>query len=148
MSKRTSVGWLVVLALVLAACAPGAATSTGGITVTDAWARTSATMDGAGAAYMILHNGGSEADKLVGAATSVATTVEMHESSEMDGMMSMSPVDSIEVPAGGQAELAPGGLHIMLIGLTQELKAGDKITLTLTFEKAGQVEVTAEVRDE
>ena len=146
MNSRLRMGLVILLAVGLAACAPG--TSTSGITVTDAWARTSATIDGAGAAYMILHNGSGEADKLIGAASTAAATVEMHESMEMDGMMSMSPVDSIEVPAGGQAELAPGGLHIMLIGLTQELKAGDKITLTLTFEKAGQVEVTAEVRDE
>jgi copper(I)-binding protein len=131
-------------ALLLAACAPAG----GGISVSDAWARTSALMDRAGAAYMIIHNSGSEADRLLGASTDAAATVELHETTEADGMMQMAPVAAIEVPAGGQAALAPGGFHVMLIDLTRELRAGDQVTLTLTFEKAGPIEVTAEVRDE
>jgi copper(I)-binding protein len=132
-------------ALLLAACAPAAQ---GGITITDAWARSSTLMERAGAAYMVIHNSGSEADRLVGASTDAAATVELHETSEANGMMQMAPVAAIDVPAGGQAELAPGGFHVMLIDLAHELKAGDMLTLTLTFEKAGTIEVTAEVRDE
>ena len=139
--------WLLALALgvLLAACAPAAQT---GITITDAFARTSPMMDRAGAAYMTIHNNGSEADRLLSASTDAAGTVELHETTEVDGMMQMSPVAAIEVPAGGQAELAPGGFHVMLIDLTRELKAGDQVELTLTFEKAGEITVTAEVRDE
>ena len=62
------------------------------------------------------------------------------------GMMGMQKVDRVEVPAGGKLELKPGSYHIMLIGLNQELKVGDKIDITLKFEKAGDVKVTAEVR--
>ncbi len=139
--------WLLVLTLgvLLAGCAPAAAT---GITVTDAWARTSAMVDRAGAAYMVLHNGGTTADKLLSASSPAAATVEIHETTMVDGMMGMAPIEALEVPAGGQAELAPGGYHIMLIDLTQELKAGDTVELTLTFEQAGEVKVSAEVRDE
>ena len=66
----------------------------------------------------------------------------------MYGMMQMSPVPNIPVPANGKAELKPGGLHMMLIGLNRELKAGDKVQLTLNFEKAGKVPVTAEVKEQ
>jgi len=59
----------------------------------------------------------------------------------------MAPVTAIAVPAGGEATLAPGGLHIMLIDLTRELTPGDEVTLTLTFEKAGDITVTAVVRE-
>jgi len=139
--------WMLALTLgvLLAACAPAAPT---GITITEAFARTSPMMERAGAAYMIIHNGGSQADRLLSATTDAAGTVELHETTEVDGMMQMAPVTAIEVPAGGQAELAPGGLHVMLIDLTRELKAGDQVELTLTFENAGEIKVTAEVRDE
>jgi hypothetical protein len=63
------------------------------------------------------------------------------------GTMGMRPIDRLEIPAGGTVELKPGSYHIMLIGLNQELKPGDKIEITLTFEKAGEVKVTAEVRE-
>jgi periplasmic copper chaperone A len=145
MIRRLQMG-LGVLALFMAAgCAPGEQV---GITVTDAWARSSTMAERAGAAYLTIHNGGSEADRLVGVTSPTAGTVEMHESTLMDGMMGMAPVEAIEVPAGGVAELKPGGFHIMLIGMTGELKAGDTVQLTLTFEKAGEVQVAAEVRDE
>jgi periplasmic copper chaperone A len=58
----------------------------------------------------------------------------------------MHPVERIEVPAGGSVSLEPGGYHIMLINLTQELEVGGTIDLTVTFEKAGDIKVTAEVR--
>ncbi len=62
-------------------------------------------------------------------------------------MMGMQPIARLEIPAGGTVELKPGSYHIMLIDLTQELKVGDKIEITLKFEKAGEVKVTAEVRE-
>jgi periplasmic copper chaperone A len=59
----------------------------------------------------------------------------------------MQKVDRLEIPAGGSVQLKPGSYHIMLIDLTQELKAGEKIEITLNFEKAGAVKVMAEVRE-
>jgi copper(I)-binding protein len=58
----------------------------------------------------------------------------------------MRPIDYVEVPANGEAELKPGGMHIMLIGLKRDLKAGEKIPLVLVFENAGEIDVQAEVR--
>jgi hypothetical protein len=60
----------------------------------------------------------------------------------------MSPVDSVDIPAGGELAFKPGSYHVMLMGLKQELKTGDKVTLTLNFEKAGPVTVECEVRDQ
>jgi copper(I)-binding protein len=140
-----SVVMLTVLAL--AACG-GSGGTTGGITVSDAWARTSPMMERAGAAYMVLQNSGAAEDKLLSVESDVAKAIELHETKEMNGMMQMSPVPNISVPASGKAELKPGGLHVMLIGLNRELKAGDKVQLTLNFEKAGKVPVTAEVKEQ
>jgi copper(I)-binding protein len=146
--RRALVMSLVLLAaLALAACG-GSGGTTGGITVSDAWARTSPMMERAGAAYMVLQNNGATEDKLLSVESDVAKAIELHETKEMNGMMSMSPVPNIPVPAGGKAELKPGGLHVMLIDLTRELKAGDKVQLTLNFEKAGKVPVTVEVKEQ
>lgn len=99
------------------------------------------------AAYMVIRNTGSEPDKLIAASTDVAKTVELHTVIEEGGMMRMRQVEGgIDVPANGEVVLKPGGFHVMLIGLTRDLNAGDKVELTLTFEKAGQIPVTAEVR--
>ncbi len=158
-----------VLAAVLVAGCSSAGTASS-ITVTGAWARAPSAMAAAGAAYMTIANSGSEADALIGASSPVAATVEVHETVAMGapspsdgmgmgspmpsasagtdgGMMGMQPVARLEIPAGGTVELKPGGYHIMLIGLTQELKAGTTIQITLTFEKAGPITVTADVRE-
>jgi hypothetical protein len=146
--KRALVMSVVLLAaLALAACG-GSGGTPGGITVSEAWARTSPMMERAGAAYMVLQNSGAAEDKLLSVESDVAKTIELHETKEMNGMMQMSPVPNIPVPAGGKAELKPGGLHVMLIGLNRELKAGDKVQLTLNFEKAGKVPVTVEVKEQ
>lgn len=138
----------VILALGLAACASSAAPSSSGtMTVTNAWARASASMGMAGAAYMTITNGTGQADALVSVSTPAAANPEIHQTTEdASGMMGMHPVDRINIPAGGTVTLEPGGFHIMLINLTGELKVGSTIELTLTFEKAGQVKVMAEVR--
>lgn len=140
------VGLIVALA---GACAPAQPASSGagatpGIVATDVWARAAAT--GNSAAYMILRNGGPAADRLVKAESDAAGAVELHKTTMEGSMMKMAPVDGIALPAQGQAELKPGDLHVMLIGLKRELKAGEKLKLKLYFEKAGVQEIEAEVR--
>jgi copper(I)-binding protein len=146
--KRAVFAGLMVMALALAACAIPQETSNRGITVTDAWAPTSPMMDRAGAVYMVLLNNSPVDDKLLSVQSDIAKTIEIHQTTEADGMMQMSPIPNVPVPSNGKAELKPGGMHIMLIGLNRELKAGDKIDFTLFFDKAGQVPVTVEVRDQ
>jgi hypothetical protein len=149
-------GGLLVAALVVASLAAGCSSGGGSIKVAEPWARASSAMASAGAAYMRIENTGSAADALIGAASPAARTVEVHETVAMGpapdasgdgGMMGMQPVARLEIPAGGTVELKPGSYHIMLIDLSQELKTGDKIEISLTFEKAGTVTVTAEVRE-
>lgn len=97
------------------------------------------------AAYAKVMNMGSEDDRLISASSPVAGRVELHTHIMENGIAKMRPVETIEVPAGGSAELKPGGDHIMLFDLAEPLKKGDKFPLTLTFEKAGDVEVTVNV---
>jgi periplasmic copper chaperone A len=157
---------LRALALVASlALLAGCGSDGGGIAVSDAWARTSPSMASAGAAYMLISNQGDVDDALIGASvdSSVAATVEIHETVAMGsdttmgemgsdttmsgGMMSMQPVDRIELPAGESATLEPGGYHLMLLDLAEPLEAGETISITLTFEQAGEQVVEAEIRD-
>jgi periplasmic copper chaperone A len=143
----------LVAGSILAGCSSGSAS----IVVSDPWARASSAMASAGAAYMTIDNTGSAADALIGASSPAATTVEVHETVAMGspapgasgdgGMMGMQPVARLEIPAGGSVELKPGSYHIMLIGLKQDLKVGDSIEITLKFETAGEIKVTAAVRE-
>jgi copper(I)-binding protein len=144
MRRALVVSVLVLAALALAACGGSGGTASGGITVSDAWALPSPMMERAGAAYMVLRNNGAAEDKLLSVESDVAKTIELHETKESSGMMAMSPVPTFGA-ANGKTELKPGGLHVMLIGLNRELKAGDKVQLALNFEKAGKIPVTAEV---
>lgn len=161
---------IILVALLVAACSGSASK---GITINQPWARNAPKTAGAGAAYMVIQNSGSAADALVGGSSDIAKAVEVHETYEVTSevpvastgmggaespmasaggmgsgspMMGMRKIDSLEIPAGGSVELKPGGYHLMLIDLTRELKAGDKVDITLKFEKAGDVKVSAEVR--
>lgn len=94
-----------------------------------------------GAGFLTIRNPSKEADKLIAASATVSRKVELH-THVMDGeVMRMRAVDSIAVPAGGGAELKPGGNHIMFIDLTKPLKEGDKVAVTLKFEKCGEVKL-------
>ncbi len=136
---------LAFLVGLLAGCGGGEK----GIVIEDAWVRPSPMTAGNGAAYMVIRNTGSEDDALIAADSDIAGAVEIHETMMMEGdMMGMQPVESIPVPAGGSVTLEPGGYHIMLIDMREPLEAGQTVTLTLTFEKAGPIEVQAEVREQ
>ena len=120
------------------------------IQVEGVWARPSPKMAGAGAAYMVLQNKGGEADRLLSGETPAAEVVELHESfMDENSVMKMRPVEGgyIEVPAGGEAELKPGGLHIMLIKLTEPLENSKTFPLTLNFEQSGKIEVQVVVAE-
>lgn len=111
----------------------------GNLKIMTPWARASAGMARAGAAFMTIQNAGATADRLVAAETSVAKRPELHTHIREGDVMRMRQVKAIDVPASGKAELKPGGLHVMLIGLNEPLKEGQTFQLTLTFENAGKV---------
>lgn len=108
------------------------------------WAKASAGMAANGAAFLKITNSG-EADRLIGAKTTIADRTELHTHTMDGGVMKMRQVQAIEIPAGGTVALEPGGLHVMLLGLKAPLKENDKFPLTLTFEKAGSVDVDVKV---
>lgn len=99
------------------------------------------------AAYMVLENKGG-ADTLVGASGDVAEMIQVHETKEKDGMMMMEEAkNGIPVPANGKVELKPGGIHIMLMNLKQNLKPGDTFKLTLKFQSGKEATVDVPVRE-
>ena len=118
-------------------------THKGDIQVSDAWVR-QALPNRPTAGYMVLMNTGGAGDRLVAANSPDFETIELHESSMKDGVMSMSPIEAVEVPAGGMAELKPGGMHLMMFG-GKGLKEGETATLTLVLETAGEVTFTVPV---
>ncbi|MEI8393899.1 MAG: copper chaperone PCu(A)C [Rhodospirillaceae bacterium] len=100
-----------------------------------------------GAVFLIVHNEGKEGDRLVSASTPVAEKAELHTHLMDDsGVMKMRRVDAIDIEAGATVRLAPGGLHVMLFGIKEPLKADTTVPLTLTFQKAGAVTVDVLVR--
>lgn len=121
---------------------------TGDIEIVHPWSR--ATPDGAkvAAGYISLKNEGTEADRLVSATGAIAGKTEVHEMAvDANGIMTMRPVEGgIEIPAGATVELKPGGIHIMFMNLKQGVKEGEKFAGTLTFEKAGSIEVEFDVQ--
>ncbi len=100
-----------------------------------------------GAAYMTIVNTGNAADQLLKATTEIADQVELHTTTIENNVAQMRPVPSIEVAANGQVELKSGSYHMMLINVNRSLQVGDTVPITLTFQNAGEVQVTAEVRE-
>ena len=117
------------------------------ITIEDAYARSMGGIGASGAVFFDIKNAGTEADRLVSAASDVAKMVELHtHKQDAAGVMQMIAVpEGFEVPAGADHLLARGGDHVMLMGLTRELADGDMVALTLPFEKAGEVTVDVPV---
>ncbi len=94
-----------------------------------------------GAAYLTIENAGPNADRLIALQTPAAAAAELHAMSDEGGVMTMRKQGAVEIAPGATLALQQGGLHIMLIGLTSPLTAGETVPLTLTFEKAGPVTI-------
>jgi periplasmic copper chaperone A len=99
------------------------------------------------AVYFMVSNQRAVADRLVEAAVAdMRGVVEIHDSIMEGGQAEMRPVEGVEIPAGGSAAFEPGGYHVMLLDLDAPLEVGDMLEITLTFEAARDVDVSAEVR--
>ena len=136
----------VITILALAAIFLGAC-GAGDIEAHEPWAR--AAMQGQNsAAYLMLHNHSSSADELIGASSDIADAVELH-LSQMgpNGEMQMIPQESVPLAAGEEAMFQPGGLHIMLIGLKQDLKAGDTFQVVLHFKTHADIAIEVTVQE-
>lgn len=126
--------------------APWARAASGGGHGHGAKAGHSGGMKGNGAVYVKVSNHGESPDAILSASSEAAETVELHEVVNDAGVMRMRPVPRIEVPAGATVELKPGGYHIMLLGLRDDLRPGATVKVTLSLEKAGPLTVEAQVR--
>lgn len=134
------------LAAALSAAMPAVAHEykAGDITIGHPWTRMSPGPNGAG--YMTLANGGSEADRLVAAETAAAAKSQIHRSVTEGGVSRMLHQENgVVIPAGESVTFAPGGYHVMLIGLKAPIRMGDRVPLTLVFERAGRVDVELSV---
>ncbi|MCK0209618.1 copper chaperone PCu(A)C [Starkeya koreensis] len=139
---------ILAAALVLFAAQPVLAHGfkVGEIEIGHPWSRVTPAGAKVAGGYLSLHNEGKEADTLVSATVEIAEKAEIHEMSVKDGVMTMRQLaNGIEIPAGGEVKLAPGGFHLMLMGLKQPLKEGETFKGTLTFAKAGTVDVVFKV---
>ena len=119
------------------------------IEVKAAWVRGTVPAQKVTGAFMEIT--GKSAVRLVGAASPVAGTVEIHNMTMTNGVMKMFPVDGIDIPAGKTVKLASGGYHVMMMGLKQQMKPGDRVPMMLTFElpdkKRESLDLSVEVRD-
>ena len=110
------------------------------------WSRATPAGAKVGGGYLSIENTGTTADRLVSVSVPFAARSEIHEMAVKDGVMTMRPLDQgIELPAGKKVEFKPGGYHIMFMELKQPLKQGEMMKGTLTFEKAGTVDVEFKV---
>ena len=143
------VGFLILAtALALFAAQPAFAHGykIGQLEIGHPWARMTPAGAKVGGGYLSVTNKGTEPDRLVSATAAVTDRAEIHEMTVKDGVMNMRMLtDGVEIPAGSEVKLAPGGFHLMLIGLKQPLKEGESFKGTLTFEKAGTVDVDFKV---
>jgi copper(I)-binding protein len=114
------------------------------LTIAHAWTRPTPGGVKNGVVYVTLTNGG-EGDRLLKAASPMAADVSLHDNIRDGDIIRMRDVDAIDLPAGKTVELKPGGLHIMMIGLTTPLKKGQTFPLTLTFAQRGEVAVQVTV---
>ena len=119
----------------------------GDLVITQAWSR--ATPSGAKIAggYLTIENKGTAADRLVGGSGNIAGKVEVHEMAVNNGVMTMRPLDKgLTIDPGKTVKLAPGGYHLMIMDLKGPFKQGDKVPMTLEFEKAGKVALSFDVQ--
>lgn len=117
-----------------------------GLKIEGAWSRATPPKAPTGAAFMTITNSGADDDVLLSASAEVSKVAELHIHLDLDGIMQMREVESIEIRPGQTISFEPGGLHVMLIGLKQPLAQGQSFPLTLNFEKAGPVVVPVDVQ--
>ena len=150
MSAARILGYAVFLASLLAAPAQAQEVQevrAGDLVITQAWSR--ATPGGAkiGSGYLTIENKGSTADRLIGGSGDITDRIEVHEMTTRNGVMTMRALDQgLAIEPGKTVKLAPGGFHLMMFDLKSPLKQGDKVPVTLEFEKAGNVKLSFDVR--
>lgn len=132
-------------AVLLAATAQAHQFAVGNLVINHPWARPTASGISTGAAYLSISNHGAREDTLIGAHSPAATRVEFHRTSFEAGMAKMRLANSLVIKPGDTLTAAPGGLHLMLVGLKTPLVKGTTVPLVLSFKDAGEVTVQLEI---
>jgi copper(I)-binding protein len=146
-SFARSLASATLLACLIVAPARAQEVKAGDLVITQAWSR--ATPGGAkiGGGYLTIENKGTAPDRLIGGSAEVSDKVQVHEMAMNNGVMTMRPLDKgLTIEPGKTVKLAPGGYHLMLMNLKSPLKQGDKVPVTLEFEKAGKVKLSLDVQ--
>jgi copper(I)-binding protein len=139
-------GMLAGLTLALAAAIGPATPETASIAVENAWTRATPTGAKVAAGYLTIKNTGDQPDRLVSARADFADKTEIHLMNTVDGVMQMRPVsDGLAVPPQDSVALEPNSYHLMFMGLAAPLEEGETVRGELTFERAGNVNVTFQV---
>lgn len=142
---------ILVLLPLLFGCGGGDGPGEPDIRWNDPWARPMPVIQGSGgtpvnsAVYMTLRNEGEAGDRLLGGHTPAAARVEVHRSRLVDDVVRMEKLEGLDLPADSTVELRPGGIHLMLLGLSRSLEVGDDLELTLSFEWSGDLILTIPV---
>jgi hypothetical protein len=132
--------WIAALLLGLAA-ARADQPQIGNLIITEARARPTPPGTSVGAVYFAITNRGTKEDRLLSVSTPLASKVEIHESRIEHGVVEMRELNYVDCPPGATVRAAPGGLHVMLIGLAAPLAVGTQLTLSLQFRDAGPVTI-------
>lgn len=143
----TSLVFASLIAGVFATAARAEDVKAGDLVISQPWTR--ATPGGAktGGGFLTIENKGTAPDKLIAVSADGAGKIEVHEMVMNEGVMKMRPVEGgLAIDPGKTVKLAPGGYHLMMMNLKSPLKQGDKMPVTLEFEKAGKVAVTLDVQ--
>ena len=138
---------LVFSLLLLSAVALAHNVDKGDLQIRHPWSRATPAGAKVGVGYMEIRNRGKQAERLLGASSPVAQRVEMHVTRREGEVIQMRQVESFPIPARQRIELQPGGGHLMLVDLARPLKKGERVPLTLRFERAGEVEIEMEVQE-
>ncbi|HKU08420.1 MAG TPA: copper chaperone PCu(A)C [Bradyrhizobium sp.] len=142
-----TIAFVAACAALLAAPVRGEEVKAGDLVITQAWSRQTPSGAKVAGGYLTIENKGAAADRLVGGSGDIAGRVEIHEMAMDGGVMTMRPVEKgIVIDPGKTVKLAPGGHHLMLMDLKAPLKQGDRVPVTLQFEKAGKVNVSLDVQ--
>jgi copper(I)-binding protein len=147
LSLASIVGAIIAACLLALSGARAEDVKAGDLAISQAWSR--ATPGGAkiGGGYLTIENKGAAPDRLIGGSADIAGKVEVHEMAMNNGVMTMRPLDKgLAIEPGKTVKLAPGGYHLMLSDLKNPLKKGDKVPVTLEFEKAGKVTISLDVQ--
>jgi copper(I)-binding protein len=130
---------MMMRALLLALLLPTSLPALAQIEIENPWSRATAPGAKIAAGYMTIRNKSAAPDRLIGGSSPLASKVETHVTMKDGDIMRMREVKGYEIPAKGSFELKPGGAHLMLVDIKKPFKDGDRIPVTLRFEKGGEV---------